>query len=150
VLSHDQHPDNLDPAGSSFLPRAGKVLTTTAGAQRLSANAFDIAPLTSAEVPAPEGRTVTVTAVPAQHPADTEARPRYPSGRSPHSSEISARAQRWGTWCGSATAVIGGRRRFGNCWRDGHASERTATAVTEEWFTDWPFTGGRATVRMAS
>jgi L-ascorbate metabolism protein UlaG (beta-lactamase superfamily) len=149
-LSHDQHPDNLDPAGRSFLPRASRVLTTTGGAQRLGASAIDIAPRTSAEVPAPEGRTITVTAVPAQHLADTEARPRYPSGRSPHSSEISARAQRWRTWCGSATAVIGGRRRFGNFWREGDASERTATAATEEWFTGWPFTGGRATVRMAS
>jgi hypothetical protein len=32
----------------------------------------------------------------------------------------------------------------------GDASERTAIAVTQEWFTDWPFTGGRATVRMPS
>jgi L-ascorbate metabolism protein UlaG (beta-lactamase superfamily) len=70
LLSHDQHPDNLDPAGRSFLPRAGRVLTTTAGAQRLGANATGIAPLTSVEVPASEGRTVTVTAVPAQHGPD--------------------------------------------------------------------------------
>jgi L-ascorbate metabolism protein UlaG (beta-lactamase superfamily) len=70
LLSHDQHPDNLDPAGRSFLPRAGRVLTTTAGAQRLGANAMGIAPLTSVEVRAPEGRTVTITAVPAQHGPD--------------------------------------------------------------------------------
>ena len=70
LLSHDQHPDNLDPAGRSFLPRAGRVLTTTAGAQRLGTNAMGIAPQTSVEVPAREGRTVTITAVPAQHGPD--------------------------------------------------------------------------------
>ena len=70
LLSHDQHPDNLDPAGRSFLPRAGRVLTTTAGAQRLGANAIGIAPGTSEEVPAPGGGTVRVTAVPAQHGPD--------------------------------------------------------------------------------
>ena len=34
LLSHDHHADNLDPAGNEFLPRAGRVLTTLAGAQR--------------------------------------------------------------------------------------------------------------------
>ena len=70
LLSHDQHPDNLDPDGRSFLPRAKRVLTTTAGAQRLGANAIGIEPLTSVEVPAQGGSTVTVTAVPAQHGPD--------------------------------------------------------------------------------
>jgi L-ascorbate metabolism protein UlaG (beta-lactamase superfamily) len=70
LLSHDQHPDNLDPAGRSFLPRAGRVLTTTPGAQRLGANAIGIAPWASEEVPAPGEKTVTVTAVPAQHGPD--------------------------------------------------------------------------------
>jgi L-ascorbate metabolism protein UlaG (beta-lactamase superfamily) len=35
LLSHDQHADNLDNSGLAFLPRAGRVLTTLAGAQRL-------------------------------------------------------------------------------------------------------------------
>src|SRR5471030_2176934 len=59
LLSHDQHPDNLDPDGRSFLPRATRVLTTTAGAQRLgaNANAIGIEPLTSVDVPAQGGST---------------------------------------------------------------------------------------------
>ncbi len=36
LLSHDQHPDNLDAAGRAFLPRAGAVLSTPAAASRLS------------------------------------------------------------------------------------------------------------------
>ena len=37
LLSHDQHADNLDRAGREFLPKAGRVLTTVAGAERLAA-----------------------------------------------------------------------------------------------------------------
>jgi L-ascorbate metabolism protein UlaG (beta-lactamase superfamily) len=70
LLSHDQHPDNLDPAGRNFLSRATRVLTTTAAAERLGGNATGIAPMTSAVVPAPAGTTVTVTAVRAQHGPD--------------------------------------------------------------------------------
>src|SRR5205085_8904629 len=35
LLSHDQHSDNLDHSGRDFLSRAGRVLTTEAGAKRL-------------------------------------------------------------------------------------------------------------------
>src|SRR3954454_7398831 len=62
LLSHDHHSDNLDPAGREFLPRAGRVLTTVEGAQRLGGNATGLAPWDSVEV---DG--VTVTAVPALH-----------------------------------------------------------------------------------
>ena len=65
LLSHDHHSDNLDPAGREFLPRAGRVLTTLDGAERLGANAVGIAPWSSVEVD-----SVTVTAVPAQHGPD--------------------------------------------------------------------------------
>jgi L-ascorbate metabolism protein UlaG (beta-lactamase superfamily) len=62
LLSHDQHADNLDPAGREVLPRAGTVLTTTEGAQRLGGNAVGLAPWETTTV-----GEVTVTAVPARH-----------------------------------------------------------------------------------
>jgi L-ascorbate metabolism protein UlaG (beta-lactamase superfamily) len=62
LLSHDQHADNLDPAGRELLPRAERVLTTTEGAQRLGGNALGLAPWETTTV-----GDVTVTAVPAQH-----------------------------------------------------------------------------------
>jgi L-ascorbate metabolism protein UlaG (beta-lactamase superfamily) len=37
LLSHDQHPDNLDRSGRQFLAKAKRVLTTEAGAKRLGA-----------------------------------------------------------------------------------------------------------------
>jgi L-ascorbate metabolism protein UlaG (beta-lactamase superfamily) len=62
LLSHDQHADNLDPAGREFLPRAGRVLTTVAGADRLGGNASGLEPWSSVKID-----EVTVTAVPALH-----------------------------------------------------------------------------------
>src|SRR5579862_9630403 len=50
LLSHDHHADNLDPAGREFLPRAGRVLTTVAGADRLGGNAEGVEPWTSVRV----------------------------------------------------------------------------------------------------
>jgi len=70
LVSHDHHADNLDPAGREFLPRAGRVLTTAAGADRLGGNAIGLEPWSSVEVAAPGGGAVTVTAVPAQHGPD--------------------------------------------------------------------------------
>jgi L-ascorbate metabolism protein UlaG (beta-lactamase superfamily) len=70
LLSHDHHPDNLDPEGRSFLPNAAKVLTTTAAAERLGGNAVGLLPLSSIEIPTPAGGSVTVTAVRAQHGPD--------------------------------------------------------------------------------
>jgi L-ascorbate metabolism protein UlaG (beta-lactamase superfamily) len=70
LLSHDHHADNLDPAGRAFLPRAGRVLTTVAGAQRLGGNATGLEPGASVELGRPGGGTVNVTAVHAQHGPD--------------------------------------------------------------------------------
>jgi len=70
LLSHDQHPDNLDPDGRSFLSLAGTVLTTPAAADRLGGNAIGLEPMASHELPTPEGGSVTVTAVRAQHGPD--------------------------------------------------------------------------------
>lgn len=62
LLSHDQHSDNLDPAGREFLSRAGRVITTSAGAERLGGNATGLEPWSELRIGA-----VTVTAVPALH-----------------------------------------------------------------------------------
>ena len=50
LLSHDEHSDNLDPAGRDFLPRAGRVLTTREGAARLGGNASGLEPWDSLEL----------------------------------------------------------------------------------------------------
>ena len=70
LLSHEHHSDNLDPAGREFLPRAGRVLTTVQGAERLGGNATGLEPWSSVEVERAGGSPVTVTAVPAQHGPD--------------------------------------------------------------------------------
>jgi len=67
LVSHDQHSDNLDPAGREFLGRAGRVLTTVEGAARLGGNAVGLEPWSSTEIGGTDGATVTVTAVPALH-----------------------------------------------------------------------------------
>lgn len=73
LLSHDQHSDNLDHSGREFLPRAGRVFTTEVGAKRLGGNAEGLAPWQSAELTAPDGRHLRVTATPARHgPAGIE------------------------------------------------------------------------------
>jgi L-ascorbate metabolism protein UlaG (beta-lactamase superfamily) len=58
---------NLDPAGRAFLPRAGRTLTTSAGAERLGGNAVGLEPWATVELERPGGGAVTVTAVPALH-----------------------------------------------------------------------------------
>jgi L-ascorbate metabolism protein UlaG (beta-lactamase superfamily) len=70
LLSHEHHSDNLDPAGRELLPRAGRVLTTTQGAEHLGGNATGLEPWQTVDVPRPDGGTVTVTAAPAQHGPD--------------------------------------------------------------------------------
>ena len=67
LLSHDQHLDNLDPAGRAFLPKAGKVISTIDAAERLGGNTEGLAPWSSTEMSLSDGRTLTVTATPARH-----------------------------------------------------------------------------------
>lgn len=68
LLTHDQHADNLDPAGREYLPNAGVVLTTNAGAERLGAPVVGLAPWEDRIV---DG--IRVTAMPARHgPAGSE------------------------------------------------------------------------------
>jgi L-ascorbate metabolism protein UlaG (beta-lactamase superfamily) len=62
LLSHDEHPDNLDRSGRELLTRVPLTLTTRAGAGRLAGTARGLAPWESVRV-----KDVTVTAVPARH-----------------------------------------------------------------------------------
>lgn len=75
LLSHDHHADNLDRAGREFLSRAGRVLTTAAGAERLGGHAVGLQPYETVELERPEAGPVRVTAVPAEH-GDAEVAPR--------------------------------------------------------------------------
>jgi L-ascorbate metabolism protein UlaG (beta-lactamase superfamily) len=67
LLSHDQHADNLDNSGRDFLAKAGRVLTTVTGAQRLGGNAEGLAPWDTSELAKPSGSLTQVTATPARH-----------------------------------------------------------------------------------
>jgi L-ascorbate metabolism protein UlaG (beta-lactamase superfamily) len=44
LLSHDHHFDNLDRLGRAMLASAGRVFTTTAGAERLGQGSIGLAP----------------------------------------------------------------------------------------------------------
>lgn len=70
LLSHEHHSDNLDPAGREFLPKAGQVLTTVQGAERLGGRSVGLEPWSSVDMARPGRAAVTVTAVPAQHGPD--------------------------------------------------------------------------------
>ncbi len=73
LISHDNHPDNLDDRGRALALAAPLVLTTRSGAGRLGPPAIGLAPWTSRTVPRPGGGELTVTAVPAVHgPEDGE------------------------------------------------------------------------------
>ncbi len=67
LLSHDQHPDNLDTSGRALLGRAGMVLTTPSGAKRLGGKARGLKPGESIDFPRPDGGRIGVTATPARH-----------------------------------------------------------------------------------
>jgi L-ascorbate metabolism protein UlaG (beta-lactamase superfamily) len=67
LVSHDHHADNLDTAGRELLARAGRVLTTTAGAERLGGGATGLEPGDAVDLELPGGGAVTITAVPAEH-----------------------------------------------------------------------------------
>jgi L-ascorbate metabolism protein UlaG (beta-lactamase superfamily) len=67
LLSHDQHPDNLDDSGRALLADVPVTLTTTSGADRLGGTARGLAPWESVEWERPDGGALTVTAAPALH-----------------------------------------------------------------------------------
>jgi len=67
LLSHDHHADNLDPAGRAFLPQAGAVLTTEAGARRLGNGARGLRPWASSTLEQAGRRPIEITATPCRH-----------------------------------------------------------------------------------
>ncbi|AQA24543.1 beta-lactamase superfamily domain protein [Rhodococcus sp. MTM3W5.2] len=72
LLSHDQHADNLDDAGRRLLGRVETVLSTPEAAGRLP-GVTGLAPWDHTMIATPDGRELTVTAVPALHgPAGCE------------------------------------------------------------------------------
>jgi len=70
LLSHHHHSDNLDPAGRAFLPAAKQVFSTTRAAEDLGGSVVGMEPWSDIEVDSPDGRSVKVTAVHAQHGPD--------------------------------------------------------------------------------
>jgi L-ascorbate metabolism protein UlaG (beta-lactamase superfamily) len=71
LLSHDEHPDNLDTSGRALLAGIPLTLTTPGGGERLRESLGDkargLADWESVELDRPDGGTVTVTGVPALH-----------------------------------------------------------------------------------
>jgi L-ascorbate metabolism protein UlaG (beta-lactamase superfamily) len=66
LLSHDQHPDNLDDLGRAYLTRAPLVLSTSDASRRIdTVHALDS--WEHVELPTPNGATLRVTGVPARH-----------------------------------------------------------------------------------
>ena len=73
LLSHDQHADNLDPAGREVVASAPLTLTTVDAAKRLGATAQGLASWQRAQLSLPDGELLEITAVPALHgPAGCE------------------------------------------------------------------------------
>lgn len=75
LLSHDQHNDNLDPAGRAYLSQARQVLTTPAGAERLGGSVRGVSTWETITLAGANGQgfQVQVTAVPARHgPAELQ------------------------------------------------------------------------------
>jgi L-ascorbate metabolism protein UlaG (beta-lactamase superfamily) len=67
LLSHDQHPDNLDRSGRAYLTGAPLVLTTPSAARSIGGPARGLQPWEVTELPRPDGSAMVVTAVPARH-----------------------------------------------------------------------------------
>ncbi|GAA1956988.1 MBL fold metallo-hydrolase [Amycolatopsis minnesotensis] len=67
LLSHDQHPDNLDQLGRESLAAVPLVLTTEEAAERLGGAARALPNWTGVELPRPGGGTLRITGLPALH-----------------------------------------------------------------------------------
>jgi L-ascorbate metabolism protein UlaG (beta-lactamase superfamily) len=64
LLSHDQHADNLDPAGREVVASAPLTLTTVDAAKRLGATAQGLPNWHRVRLPLPAGGSLEITAVP--------------------------------------------------------------------------------------
>ncbi|MBS2536588.1 MBL fold metallo-hydrolase [Catenulispora sp. NF23] len=67
LLSHDQHPDNLDRAGRDYVDTARLVLSTRSAEDRLGGAVLGLPNWVSQEFDRPSGGTALVTGVPALH-----------------------------------------------------------------------------------
>ena len=67
LITHDHHGDNLDTAGRALLASAGKVVTTTAGAERLGNDAVGLGPWAHTRLEAPGLPSIEITATPCRH-----------------------------------------------------------------------------------
>src|ERR1700744_4458617 len=65
LVSHDNHPDNLDDRGRALAAAPPMVLPTASGAGRLGRPSAALPPWPSHTLPRPDGGELTVTAVPA-------------------------------------------------------------------------------------
>jgi L-ascorbate metabolism protein UlaG (beta-lactamase superfamily) len=73
LLSHDQHPDNLDTLGRAYLAGVPVVLSTASAERRLGGTVRALPAWTQAQLPRADGGVLGITGVPAQHgPDDTE------------------------------------------------------------------------------
>lgn len=73
LLSHDQHPDNLDQAGRALLATVPLVVTTPLAATRLAISATGLAPYEHIDAHGQDG-PVRITGLPAEHgPVGAEA-----------------------------------------------------------------------------
>ena len=70
LLSHDHHRDNLDDAGRAYLSQVPRVFTTAGGAERLGNGVTALPNWESVDLARPDGGTLRVTGVPAQHGPD--------------------------------------------------------------------------------
>lgn len=70
LLSHDQHPDNLDGSGREYLRGVPLVLSTASAEHRLGGAVRALRTWEHLDLPRPDGGTVRVTGVPAQHGPD--------------------------------------------------------------------------------
>ncbi|MFF3610769.1 MBL fold metallo-hydrolase [Streptomyces sp. NPDC002580] len=70
LLSHDQHPDNLDRSGRAYLRDGPLTLSTASAYERIGAPVRAVRPWESVELARPDGGVLRVTAVPARHGPD--------------------------------------------------------------------------------
>lgn len=70
LLSHDQHPDNLDTLGREYLASVPLVLSTVSAQGRLGGRVRALPNWARIDLPRPDGGLLKVTGVPAQHGPD--------------------------------------------------------------------------------
>ena len=70
LLSHDQHPDNLDTLGRELVATVPLVLSTAAARDRMGGPVRALTNWETIELPTLDGRALRVTGVPAQHGPD--------------------------------------------------------------------------------